>query len=373
MKVVTVLGTRPEIIRLSEVMRRLDEACDHKVVHTGQNYDYELNRVFFDELGVRPPDVFLEVKADALGEQLGRILAQTEAVLRRERPDAVLILGDTNSALAAIVAKRLKIPVFHMEAGNRCFDDNVPEEVNRRIVDHTSDINLPYTDHAKVNLLREGLRPDRIVVTGSPLPEIFERHRAAIASSSVLASLAIEPGRYLLVSVHREENVDDPAVLTQLLEALESLTAEHGVPAIVSTHPRTRKRIDALGRTFSSALRFSKPFGFFDYVHLQQAALCNISDSGTIHEDAAILGIPAVVVRTATERPEAIDAGSVVLCGVDKSDIAAAVRLVVSQHRAGVRFPPPKDYLPSPVADKVARLIIGQARLVKARVWGKGS
>lgn len=369
MKVMTILGTRPEIIRLSEVMKLLDRHADHKMVHTGQNYDHELNKVFFQDLDLRAPDHYLDVKADSVGEQIGNIIIATERVLVAERPDAILILGDTNSALSCIPAKRLKIPIFHMEAGNRCFDDRVPEEINRRIVDHTSDVNLTYTVHAKTNLLREGLPHDRVVVSGSPLPEIFAKHREAIERSDVVERLGLAPKRYFLVSAHREENVDDVRSLDALLDTLEALVQEFGVPAVVSTHPRTRKRLDALGRTLDPRVRFHKPFGFFDYVKLQKGALCNVSDSGTIHEDAAILGLPAVVIRNVTERPEAIDAGSVVLAGLRKDDVLQAVRLVLDQVERGVTFSPPADYVDANTSEKVVRIILGQARLVKQRVW----
>lgn len=369
LKVMTVLGTRPEIIRLSEVIRVLDRHCRHVLVHTGQNYDHELNQVFFDDLGLRAPDHVLDVKSATIGEQMGKILQQTEAVMLRERPDALLILGDTNSALSCIVAKRLRIPTFHMEAGNRCFDDRVPEEINRRIVDHTADVNFPYTLHAKTNLLREGLSPDRIVVTGSPMREVLEKHMDRIRASDAVARLGLEPGRYFVVSAHREENVDSDRILDQFIDTLETLHDAYKAKVLVSTHPRTRKRLEARGAKLSEGVILHKPLGFFDYVNLQLHALCNLSDSGTIHEDAGILDIPAVVIREVTERPEAIDNANVVLCGMRGDDVLRAVELVLEQRARGVRFTPPPDYMERNVADKVARHVLGQARLVKAKVW----
>ncbi len=362
MKVLTVLGTRPEIIRLCRVAALLDEVVDHKLVHTGQNYDYELNEVFFNGLGVRKPDYFLNVDTKSLGSTLGGVLMGAETVLRKERPDAVLILGDTNSAIAAIMAKRLKVPVYHMEAGNRCFDLNVPEEINRRIVDHISDFNLVYTERAREHLLAEGLPHRRIYLTGSPMTEVLRHFEQQIAQSKALAELSLQPRRYLLASLHREENVDNSAHLLALLKALEAVSTEFDCPVVISTHPRTRNRMSKLtGYTPSSRLIFLKPFGFFDYVHLQQQALCVLSDSGTISEESAILGFPAVTVRTAMERPEALDAGSIILTGREKEVIVAAMRMQIGRIAEARSIPP--EYLVNDCSRRVVGLILGTARL----------
>ncbi|MBM4355505.1 MAG: UDP-N-acetylglucosamine 2-epimerase (non-hydrolyzing), partial [Deltaproteobacteria bacterium] len=318
LKVMTIVGTRPEIIRLSEVIRKLRANLDHVLVHTGQNYDYELNQVFFDDLGLAPPDRVLDVKGMALGEQLGRILSGTEPILVEERPDAVLILGDTNSSIAGIMARRHKIPLFHMEAGNRCFDDNVPEEINRRIIDHISDVNLAYTENSRRYLLAEGLPRDRVFVTGSPMREVLAANRERIRASAVLEELGLQPGGFFLVSMHREENVDREEHLKKLLAALNGLASQHRLPVVVTTHPRTRKRMDALGQATDPLVRFCKPFSFSAYVRLQVEARCTLSDSGTISEESAILGFPAVTIREAIERPEALDAGSILMTGIDR-------------------------------------------------------
>lgn len=363
LKVMTVLGTRPEIIRLSAVISRLDEVVDHVLVHTGQNYDYELNEVFFEDLGVRRPDHFLEVDASTLGRAYGNILIGTEDVLDAERPDAVLVLGDTNSAIAAIMAKRQHIPVYHMEAGNRSFDDNVPEEVNRRIVDHIADFNLVYTERARQHLIAEGLPARRTYLTGSPLREVFERHAGRIAESTVLADLGLTEGEFLLASVHRQENVDRPDRLRAVLACLNRLAQDHACPVIVSTHPRTRKRLEALEESEIDALvRFSKPFGYLDYNRLQQTARCVVSDSGSVAEESAILRFPAVTIRDSMERPEALDTGTIIMTGLDPDILATAVTLQVQrwQHR-----PPsiPSEYEISDTSDRVVGLILGTARL----------
>ncbi len=330
-KVMTIVGTRPEVIRLSRVIARLDATVEHVLVHTGQNYDYELNGIFFDELRIRKPDHFLAVDTSSLGRTLGEVLIKTEAVLRAERPDAVLILGDTNSSIAAVIAKRMRIPVYHMEAGNRCFDENVPEETNRRLVDHVADFNLVYTEHARRNLLAEGLHPRRILLTGSPMKEVLLHHRDQFDASTVLDDLALKAGRYFLVSAHREENVDSPARLGTLLDSLEAAYAEYQMPVVISTHPRTRKRLDALDRHLSAGLVFHDAMGFIDYVRLQQKAFCVLSDSGTISEESSILGFPAVTLRDSIERPEALDAGSIIMTGLDAGNLLEGVRAVVAQ------------------------------------------
>lgn len=363
-KVMTILGTRPEIIRLSRVMAALDRYMDHVVVHTGQNYDYELNEVFFQDLGLRKPDVFLDVDASSLGRMLGHILIAIEPVLDAQRPDAVLILGDTNSSIAAIMAKRRKIPVYHMEAGNRSFDPNVPEEVNRQIVDRISDFNLVYTEHARRHLLAEGQPHRRVILTGSPMKEVLEHYRPGIAASRILETLDLEPGRYVLVSMHREENVDSPRHLNALLDALAAVHERFARPVLVSTHPRTRKRLEALGRPFEQAgISFAKPFGFLDYNRLQMDAFCVLSDSGTITEESALLGFPAVTIRRSMERPEGLDTGSIILTGLDADIIVQAVEMVTEAWREG-RIPPvPADYRIENVSQRVVNLILGTARL----------
>jgi len=364
LKVMTIMGTRPEIIRLSETIKRLDKYTNHILVHTNQNYDYELNKVFFEELNLRDPDYLLDVKAATTGEQIGKILTQTEKVMIDEKPDAILILGDTNSALSCIVAKRLKIPIFHMEAGNRCFDDRVPEEINRRIVDHTSDVNLPYTEHARRNLLREGLSPENIFVTGSPMAEIFKFNMEKIEKSRILEELNLKKDNYFLISIHREENVDNLTNIKTILEALDLIAKKYGYPLVITTHPRTRKRINELGMPDNDLFLFHKPFGIFDYVKLQKNAYCNLSDSGTIHEDAGIMGIPAVVVRESSERPEAYDAGNVILTGINSQQILQSIYIVRKQYDEGIRFSTPFDYQITNVSDKVIRLIIGLNKIL---------
>lgn len=370
-KVTTILGTRPEIIRLSRVMDRLDSCVDHRIVHTGQNYDYELNQVFFDDLGVRKPDQFMDVDTSSLGSVLGGVLLKTEALLKESRPDAVLILGDTNSAIAAIMAKRMKIPVYHMEAGNRSFDRNVPEEINRRIVDHVADFNLVYTEHARRHLLSEGIEHRRIYLTGSPMREVLDHYRAQIDGSDALQRLNLVAGGYVLVSLHREENVDSRERLGTLLSVLNRIAERHGVPTIVSTHPRTRKRLDALDAgDLDPRILFMKPFGFHDYNHLQMHALCVLSDSGTIAEESAILDFPAVTPRDAIERPEAMDTGNIVVTGLDPDTILAAIDLVIRNHaerkRSGRPADVPDEYRVTNTSERVVNLIVGTARLSNA-------
>jgi len=367
LKVTTVLGTRPEIIRLSRVMARLDEHTDHRIVHTGQNWDYELNEVFFSDLDVRKPDNFLGVDTSSLGAVLGGILMETEKELKEHRPDALLVLGDTNSAIAAIMARRMKIPVYHMEAGNRSYDRNVPEETNRRLVDHISDFNLVYTEHARRHLLSEGMEHRRVYLTGSPMREVLEAYRSQIEASGILGELELEQGKYFIVSLHREENVDSKPRLAQLVEALNSLAERYDMPVIVSTHPRTRKRLDAMDVTFDSRVRDLKPFGFHDYNHLQMNAFCAISDSGTIAEESSILDFPAITPRDAIERPEALDTGNIVVTGLDAGTIGEAVELVTKVHAdrqaTGEHCPIPEDYQILNTSERVTKLILGTARL----------
>ena len=373
MKVATIVGTRPEIIKLSRVIAELDAHCSHVLIHTGQNYDYSINQVFFDQLGIRKPDHFLEVASGDLGETIGNVIARSYRVLESEAPQALLLLGDTNSCLSAISAKRLKIPVFHMEAGNRCFDERVPEEINRRIVDHISDINLTYTEHARRYLLSEGLPPDRVLKTGSPMREVLTNYRDGIDSSEVMTRLGLEPQRFLLVSVHREENVDVAANLNQLLAAFRALRERYQMPVIVSTHPRTRLRLDQLGvGQGDGAIQFIEALGFLDYVNLQMNAYCVLSDSGTITEEASILNFPAVTIRQAHERPEGMDEATLVMSGLQPAGILEAVELVVKQHsRSRAAFRRVPDYEPDNVSKKVVRLIFSYTDYVNRVVWRK--
>ncbi|TFC89948.1 non-hydrolyzing UDP-N-acetylglucosamine 2-epimerase [Cryobacterium sp. TMT3-29-2] len=331
LKVLTVVGTRPEIIRLAPTMKRLDRFTDHVLVHTGQNYDHELNEVFFEDLGLRRPDHFLEADTSSLGKVLGSILAKIEEVLVLEKPDAVLILGDTNSCISALMAKRMRIPVYHMEAGNRCFDENVPEETNRRLVDHIADYNLVYTEHARRNLLAEGIHPSRILLTGSPMREVLDGNAEAIAASDVVERQNLVAGQYFLVSLHREENVDEPARLESVLAALSALSEAYGLPVLVSTHPRTRKRLEKVPAALKAGIRFHPPFGFNDYIKLQMSARLVLSDSGTISEEASILGFPAVTLRDSIERPEALDAGVIITPGVTREAILDSVEMVLAE------------------------------------------
>jgi UDP-N-acetylglucosamine 2-epimerase (non-hydrolysing) len=355
MKVMTVLGTRPEIIRLSVVIELLDRACEHVLVHTGQNYDDGLDGVFFRELGVRHPDVNLGVRASAFGEQAGQILAGIERELRTHRPDRLLVLGDTNSGLSAIVARRLGIPVYHMEAGNRCFDDRVPEEVNRRIIDHASTVLLPYTNRSRENLIREGFPLHRVLVTGNPIKQVLDRHTGRVDASRALKDLGVKEQGYFLVTMHRAENVDREDTLRDLVSALRRIQQEHGLPVICSTHPRTRSTIEKFGVDVSGAgLRFVPPLGFFDFVRLEKSAYCVLSDSGTVQEEACLLGVPNVTLREVTERPETVECGSNFLAGSKPEAIEAAVRLVREWPRG---WRPPTEYFEPLVAETVTRIV----------------
>ncbi len=368
LKVMTILGTRPEIIRLSCVMALLDKYVDHKIVHTGQNYDYELNEIFFNELNVRKPDYFLGVDPSSLGTVLGNILITIEKVLEKERPDAVLILGDTNSSIAGIMAKRMKIPIYHMEAGNRCFDLNVPEEINRRIIDHISDFNLVYTEHARRHLLSEGLPHRRIYLTGSPMKEVLLTHMHKIRASDILRQLGLQQNGYFVVSIHREENVDYRENLGLLLCSLNLICEKYNLPVIVSTHPRTQKRLETLsGEKPHTNIQFLKPFGFFDYNHLQMNAFCAISDSGTISEESSILSFPAITVRNAMERPEALDTGNIILTGLNPDTILEAIELVTDEKTFPDNRFIPAEYEVENVSERVVKLILGTARL--SHLW----
>jgi UDP-N-acetylglucosamine 2-epimerase (non-hydrolysing) len=363
MKVVTILGTRPEIIRLACTMTLLDKHLDHKIVHTGQNYDYELNEIFFNDLNVRKPDYCMNVDTASVGKVYGGILIKAEEILKQEKPDAVLILGDTNSSIAGIIAKRLKIPIYHMEAGNRCYDLNVPEEINRRIIDHISDFNLCYTEHARRHLLSEGLPHRRTYVTGSPIREVLNTHLDRIKASKAVQELGVEKGQFFLASIHREENVDRREGLTALIDAFEKLAAEYNWPVIVSTHPRTRKRLETLGRkNISDKIKWMKPFGFLDYVNLQTNAACVLSDSGTICEESSMLNFPAVTVRTAMERPEAMDTGSIILTGLDTDVIVKSVK-VQMEEVCSKGLCVPDDYQITNTSQRVLNIILGTAKL----------
>ena len=364
LKVITILGTRPEIIRLSRTMAALDKYTDHQIAHTGQNYDYELNQIFFDDLEIRKPDHFMGVDTSSLGNVLGGTLIESEKILRAEKPDAVVILGDTNSALAGIMARRLKIPLYHMEAGNRCFDLNVPEETNRRIIDHVSDFNLVYTEHARRHLLSEGISHRRIYVTGSPMCEVLDHYKDKINASKALDELGLTKQKYMLVSMHREENVDYEKPLTDLVTALQNLAAKYDMPVIVSTHPRTQKRLDMFGlKLEDERVKFLKPFGFCDYNRLQKDAFCVISDSGTISEESSMLSFPAVTIRNALERPEAMDTGSITITGTNPDRISDCVAAVTDQFFSGNLAPVPVDYQVTNTSQRVLQLILGTAKL----------
>ena len=375
LKVLTILGTRPEIIRLSRIIPRLDEFTNHILVHTGQNYDYELNEIFFKDLELRKPDYFLNVDTSSLGATVGDIIRKSEEVLIKEKPDALLVLGDTNSCLSAYMAKRMHIPIFHMEAGNRCFDENDPEETNRRIIDHIADFNLVYTEHARRHLLSEGLPHRRIYLTGSPMKEVLDYYGNKIEKSDILQKLELEKNKYFIVSVHREENVDNPGNLEKVLNILTTLTEQYKMPVIVSTHPRTRKRMEAFNTNHQSPIanhqspitnhniQFHKPFGFTDYVNLQMNALCTLSDSGTISEESAILGFPAISLRNSMERPEAQDAGTITLTGFDKDRVWACIETAISEHKTRKYNNNVVDYSITDTSWRVMKLIQGLAGL----------
>jgi UDP-N-acetyl-L-fucosamine synthase len=370
MKVMTIVGTRPEIIRLSRVMAKLDHFCEHVIVHTGQNYDYELNEVFFEDLEIRKPDYFLGAARGNAAETIGAVISTADKVLAEVKPEAVLILGDTNSSMAAIPAKRRRIPVFHMEAGNRCFDQRVPEEINRRIVDHIADINLTYSTIARDYLLREGIAPDAVIKTGSPMFEVLTHYRAGIDASDVLSQLGLQENGFFLVSVHREENVDSDANFAKLTGVLNRVAEEFGLPVIVSTHPRTRNRVDATDTRFDHRVRLLKPLGFKDYVRLQLAARATLSDSGTISEESSILNFPALNIREAHERPEAMEEASVMMVGLAADRVMQGLRILGEQPRGGTRLlEPVHDYSAPNVSDKVVRIIHSYTDYVKRVVW----
>ena len=370
LKVMTIVGTRPEIIRLSRIIPLFDNYFRHVLVHTGQNYDYELNQVFFDDLAIRAPDVFLEAAGATAAETIGKVIMAADAVIAQHAPDAILILGDTNSSLAAIAAKRRKVPIFHMEAGNRCFDQRVPEEINRKIVDHIADINLTYSDIAREYLLREGLPPDRVIKTGSPLHEVVEFYKERIAKSCVADRLGVKPGNYVVVSAHREENVDDRDRLCKLVAVLEAVAERFDEPVIVSTHPRTQNRIDSFGLKFAPQVKLVKPLGYTDYVSLQVQARAVLSDSGTITEEASILNFPAINLRDTHERPEGVEEGAVVMTGLETDRVLQALDIVQQQGRGAHRtIRLVSDYAMTNVSEKVARIILGYRDYVMRTVW----
>jgi UDP-N-acetylglucosamine 2-epimerase (non-hydrolysing) len=371
LKLMTIVGTRPEIIRLSSCIKACDKYFDHLLVHTGQNWDHTLNQVFFEDLELREPDYYLGSTGDNLGETMGNILAKSYAVMEKEQPDALLILGDTNSALSAICAKRLKIPIFHMEAGNRCWDWNVPEMINRKIVDHIADINLPYTEHSRRYLLSEGIDGKTIFVTGSPMTEVLALYRKKIAASNVLSRLSLEINKYILVSAHREENIDNEENFLSLMTAINDIAEKYQLPLIYSTHPRSRKFIEKRNFQFHALVQNIKPLGFLDYNKLQKNSFCVLSDSGTVSEESAILGFPSVLIRTSTERPEVLDQGTIVIGGIDSHDIEQAVELAVaSRKEGGFRFIP-DDYRDDNVSLKVVKIIQSYTHIVNRTVWCK--
>lgn len=367
LKIMTIFGTRPEIIRLSRVFAKLDQYINHIMVHTGQSYDYEINQVFFDNLKVRKPDYFLEVKSETLGGQIAKIIERSEEVLKKEMPDAVLILGDTNSSLAAIIAKRMKIPIFHMEAGNRSFDENIPEEINRRIVDHISDINLSYSENARLYLMREGVHPGAIYVTGSPMAEIWEAYKNNVKKSQILKDLKLSNKKYFVASIHREENVDSKESLVKLIDSLNTIAETYKMPIIMSTHPRTKNRLEEYNLKANKLINFHKPLGYFDYNNLQLNAFCVLSDSGTILEESSIMGFPAIQMRVSSERPEGFDEGVLILSGLDKDIILQAVDITTKQVAAGEKFNIPRNYRDTNVSSKVLRLIVGLTKIIQGK------
>lgn len=371
LKLMTILGTRPEIIRLCETIKACDKYFDHILVHTGQNYDYELNQVFFDELGLRAPDYYLDCAGSTLGETMGNVIAKSYALIQKEKPDAVLVLGDTNSALSAIAAKRLKTPIFHMEAGNRCWDWNVAEMTNRTIVDHIADINLPYTENARRYLLQEGIDGKTIFVTGSPMKEVLDKYQDKIDNSKVLEQLGLEKNKYIVVSAHREENIDIEKNFFELMESINAIAEKYQVPVIYSTHPRSRKFIEKRNFKFHPLVQNLKPFGLFEYVKLEKNALCVLSDSGTLTEESAIEQFPGVLIRTSTERPEGLDAGSIVVGGIDKDDVLKATELAIAMHNNREPLPLSEAYEVTNTSIRVVRVIQSYANIVNMTTWRK--
>ncbi|QWC95536.1 UDP-N-acetylglucosamine 2-epimerase (non-hydrolyzing) [Polynucleobacter paneuropaeus] len=372
-KVMTIVGTRPELIKMSRVIAEFDGNLNHILVHTGQNYDYELNQLFFDDLGLRKPDYFLEAVGETPAQTIGRVIEGVDKVLQKENPDAVMLYGDTNSCMAVIAAKRRKIPVFHMEAGNRCFDERVPEELNRKVLDHLSDINLVLTEHARRYLIAEGIAPEKIIKTGSHMREVLNFYMPKILKSEVLASVNLRPNEYFIVSAHREENVDSDTNLEDLIDTLNGLAKKYDMPIIVSTHPRTRKRLDNLNLSeIDGRIQFLKPFGFCDYIKLQMEALCVISDSGTITEEGSLLNLPAITIRNAHERPEGMDVGTLIMSGLKRDRVLDAVHVIISQHNKNIRvMAPVADYETQYVSKQLLRIVLSYIDYINRTVWSK--
>ena len=373
LKVMTLLGTRPELIKMSCVIREFDKYTNHILVHTGQNYDYELNQIFFDDLQIRKPDYFLGVMGKNAAHSISQVIAKSDDILETECPDALLLYGDTNSCLAVIAAKRRKIPVFHMEAGNRCFDQRVPEELNRKVLDHLSDINLVLTEHARRYLIEEGIRPETIIKTGSHMHEVLDYYKAQIESSDALLKMNLQSRKYIVVSSHREENVDSTVNLNDLIDTLQELAARYDMPVIVSTHPRTQKRLDSMSiGPIDSRIKFLKPFGFFDYIKLQIESLCVVSDSGTITEEASLLNLPAITIRNTHERPEGMDVGTLIMAGLKKDPVLEAVKVIIEQHDYSKRvMSPVGDYEAINVSKKILRIVLSYTNYVNRTVWHK--
>lgn len=373
LKVMTIVGTRPELIKMSRVIAEFDVHTKHVLVHTGQNYDYELNQLFFDDLAIRKPDHFLEAVGENAAQTIARVIEKADAVMAQEQPDALMLYGDTNSCLAVIAAKRRKIPVFHMEAGNRCFDQRVPEELNRKVLDHLSDINLVLTEHARRYLIAEGVRPETIIKTGSHMREVLDHYMPKIRQSDVLLRMGLEPNKFFIVSAHREENVDTPDNLRDLVDTLNSLAETYSYPVIVSTHPRTRNRLDSLDiGQLNPLIRFLKPFGFCDYIKLQMESLCVVSDSGTITEEASLLNLPAITIRNAHERPEGMDVGTLIMSGLKKERVLDAVRVIIAQHDKCERVTAPiEDYEVGSASTKILRVVLSYVDYVNRTVWSK--
>ena len=373
LKVMTLVGTRPELIKMSRVIAELDKQANHVLVHSGQNYDFELNQVFFDDLEIRKPDYFLGAAGDTAAKTIAEVISKADEVFEAEKPDALLLYGDTNTCLAVIAAKRRKIPVFHMEAGNRCFDQRVPEELNRKVLDHLSDINMVLTEHARRYLIAEGIRPETIIKTGSHMEEVLDYYMPKILTSDVLSREGLEQDKFFIISAHREENVDTPENLRDLLKTLRALADKYQYPIIVSTHPRTRKRLEAIGESLDHPLiRFSKPFGLLDYIKLQMSAFCVLSDSGTITEEASLLNLPAITIRNAHERPEGMDEGTLIMSGLKVEGVLDAVRVVTTQHDRSQRvIPVVRDYQAGPVSKQVVRVVLSYTDYINRTVWSK--
>ena len=373
LKVMTIVGTRPELIKMSRVIAEFDQHTQHILVHTGQNYDYELNQLFFEDLGIRKPDYFLEAVGDNAAQTIARVIEKSDAVMEKEMPDAIMLYGDTNSCLAVLAAKRRKIPVFHMEAGNRCFDQRVPEELNRKVLDHLSDINLVLTEHARRYLIAEGIPPETIIKTGSHMREVLDFYMPKIRKSDVIARMGLEAGKFFIVSAHREENIDSPENMLNMVETLNALAEVYGYPIIISTHPRTKKRLDAmeLGQ-LNPLIQFLKPFGFCDYIKLQMESLCVVSDSGTITEEASLLNLPAITIRNAHERPEGMDVGTLIMSGLKKERVLDAVQVIVAQHDKDkpVMYPV-QDYEAGPVSKQLLRVVLSYVDYINRTVWSK--